>query len=47
MLLSYLVCSVANAAIAYGFTAMYTTTRRKLWEATWKSEFVKKLWQHL
>ena len=47
VLLSYLVCSVANAAIALGFTAMYTTTRKKLWEATWKSEFMNKLRQHL
>ena len=31
------VCSVPNAAIAFGFTAMHTTTRRELWEATWKS----------
>ena len=44
VLLSYLVFSVANVAIAFGFTAMYTTTRKKLWEATWKSEFVNRLW---
>ena len=30
MLLSYLVCSIANVAIAFGFTAMYTTTQKTI-----------------
>ena len=45
VLLSYLVCSIANAANVIGFTATYTTTCRKLWEAI--SAFVNTLLQHL
>ena len=44
VLLSNLVCSIANAAIAFGFTTMYTTTRKK---KTMGGHLEKRICEHI